>query len=97
MNCQNCDKLEKQLLSAQAAIAEARKIHQFASVKANAADEMSKALESVDLSTLDKHDAEVRKVMVEAIGWALKVLELGETPQAEQILSDALSQVKEQP
>jgi hypothetical protein len=79
--------LEQQLLQAQAAIAEhdryaAEKCHYHVG-------------KTVDLSALDKHDAEVRKPLADALKWALKVLKLGETPQAEQILADALAKVKE--
>jgi hypothetical protein len=50
MNCQNCEKLEKELLIAQAAIAEHNKIEVRHDTKIKA-----------DLSALDKHDKEVRQ------------------------------------
>jgi hypothetical protein len=55
MKCENCKQLESQLIQVQAAIANARKGIEYTLLK------------NIDLSALDKHDAEVRKPLVAAL------------------------------
>jgi len=63
--------LEKQLLIAQAAIAELKGFvdtdPNWEGIPRSVANRMSDILESIDLSALDKHDAEVRKPLVDAL------------------------------